>query len=121
MKTAEEIRNQVAFKYGFSSWDQVLQEYQFGKVYLFKPKSFNELELEAMQEYASQFKPKWVDRLESLPSDNQKILFQLSNKEIRLGTFLSVDQWNRPNMFCDGAFHHAPHVLKWQPLTPPED
>jgi hypothetical protein len=50
----------------------------------------------------------------------RNVVFQLKNGELRLGSFLPLDQWDRPNMFVDGAFHNTSSVVRYLPITPPK-
>lgn len=55
---------------------------------------------------------KWIDQNIQMPKHNDKILFIVKD-EVRLGVFLQYDQWNRENIFCDGAFHFTDKVKGW--------
>jgi len=55
----------------------------------------------------------WI--FNKLPNTEKQILFQLPNEKIiRLGYFLKKDQFERENMFCDGAFFYPNQVKCWQ-------
>lgn len=56
--------------------------------------------------------PKWIDQKTQMPKHNDRVLFIVKG-EVRLGVFLQYDQWNRENMFCDGAFHFTDKVEGW--------
>jgi len=56
---------------------------------------------------------KWLLPKYELPTENKKIIFKLKNNDIRMGIFLVKDQWDRPNRFCDGAFHEAENIEGW--------
>nr|WP_298658914.1 hypothetical protein [uncultured Flavobacterium sp.] len=58
-------------------------------------------------------KTKWLLPKDELPVENRKIIFKLKGNDIRMGIFLVKDQWDRPNRFCDGAFHEAENVEGW--------
>ena len=59
----------------------------------------------------------WVSCEERLPNHNEQILFIIKNRsQMRKGVFLNRDQWERPNMFCDGAFFISTEVTHWMPL-----
>ena len=60
---------------------------------------------------------KFVSPKDRLPDENQKVLFKLKSNDIRLGIFLKQDEWQRPNMFCDGAFHQSDNVTGWFPIS----
>lgn len=64
----------------------------------------------------------WINSEEQLPKADQQILFMVSETEMRKGVFLEKDQFDRFNMFCDGAFFHKSKVKFWMPLpSPPKD
>ncbi len=56
-------------------------------------------------------KMKWIT--DRLPLHDEKVIFYLKGNDMRMGIFLEKDQWDRPNRFCDGAFHEAENVLGW--------
>lgn len=58
----------------------------------------------------------WISPEIKLPEANQKVLFMVSDTDMRKGSFLLKDQWDRPLMFCDGSFFKAEDVLSWMPL-----
>jgi len=55
----------------------------------------------------------WISPLEQKPEDAKTILFKLKNNEKRFGYFLRKDQFERDNMFCDGAFFSMDEVIGW--------
>lgn len=55
---------------------------------------------------------KWISPNTQMPKNNDKILFVTNNEE-RLGVFLESDQWDRKNMFCDGAYHFTDDIQGW--------
>jgi len=56
---------------------------------------------------------KWLLPKDEMPVENRKIIFKLKGNDIRMGIFLVKDQWDRPNRFCDGAFHEAENIEGW--------
>lgn len=56
---------------------------------------------------------RWIPVTERLPEHNQQVIFKLKDNSIRLGRFLKNDQWESPNMFCDGSFHHLEDIKGW--------
>lgn len=70
-----------------------------------------------------QAQPKWLDPEDQLPVNDQKILFETINGNIRNGVFLAIDSFDRPNMFYGqmGYFNIA-DVRLWTVLpTPPQE
>jgi len=72
----------------------------------------NEL-LEIEKQQPGQFNPKWIAVNDGLPKENKKIIFKLKGNDVRMGMFLLKDEWGRPNVFCDGAFHEVGSVKEW--------
>ena len=54
----------------------------------------------------------WKSPSVELPKHNDEVLFIVKDK-VRLGVFLRYDQWNRENIFCDGAFFFKDDVKGW--------
>lgn len=52
----------------------------------------------------------WIDPKHQIPQEDKKLIFKLKNNDKRMGTFMLKDQWDRPNIFCDGAFHQLESV-----------
>jgi hypothetical protein len=65
----------------------------------------------------------WILADDRLPEDYERVLFftrGFSTNEMRLGIFLAKDQWDRSQMFCDGAFFPVKNISHWMkaPLPP---
>lgn len=80
--------------------------------------AFDKVEVEPVDTEQEQNKSdmkEWIKASDKLPEDNQRILFVDDHNGIRLGSFLKKDQWDRENMFCDGAFFNVSKVAAWMP------
>lgn len=67
----------------------------------------------------------WISVKDRLPEHKQLVLYAANTtiqgfkQVVTSGIFLAKDQWDRPNVFCDGAFHGLEWVTHWMPLPAP--
>jgi hypothetical protein len=52
--------------------------------------------------------------------DIQNVLFQLKDGSLRFGSFLSLDQFDRQNIFVGDGFHKLSSVIRYLPIEPPK-
>lgn len=78
-------------------------------------------ELEALKAEIKELKDRmeWISIDDRFPEHNQRILFLTIWDDIEKGVFLEKDQFDRPNMFCNGAFFKTSQATHWMPLPLP--
>lgn len=111
--TAEEIQKAATIKFGacpIVEWDLPLHSRR-------QLIEFAAQQTQSLREENERLRaeiPRWIPVEERLPEDESRVLFYVGSELFpRSGSFFEKDQWDRRNMFCDGAFHKIESVSFW--------
>lgn len=69
----------------------------------------------------------WIKLTDRLPEDKTAVFFATAKRGVKIGTFLSLDSFSRPNIFCavDGGHFsgeysdYGMNVTHWMPFILP--
>jgi len=64
----------------------------------------------------------WIKTSDKFPQDSQRVIFYTCGyiaNEMRMGCYISKDQWGRPNMFIGDGYFNEHNVSHWMPIPSP--
>jgi len=110
----ENIRDVIAQKHEYADWAQIeMTDKERWEKDEIKVMILEDCVDELQKELNKRPVANWILPKDEMPVENRKVIFKVGENDIRMGSFLVKDQWDRPNMFCDGSFHKAENVEGW--------